>query len=108
MRIWTHCVVAQAALSCLGGGITIAKSGWAQIRLEALYVSSQHGCTGHRDPAHWGLLGPILTAVRLSLPNTRSSGDVTLIHVPGVEISRILWSYVEASKCMHVSLCAGV
>lgn len=100
MRIQTLYVVAQAALSCLGGGI----SSWAQIRLEALCVSSQHSCTGHRDPAHWGMLGSILTPVRLSLLNMHSSRDASL----GVEISKIPLSYVKVSKCIHVSLCAGV
>lgn len=92
----------------MGGDMSIAKSSWAQIRLEALCVSSQHGCTGHRDPAHWGLLGPILTPVRFSLLNMHNSGDESVIYVLGVEISRILRSYVKVSKCIYVSLCAGV
>jgi hypothetical protein len=108
MRIQTLYVVAQAALSCLGGGLSIVKTSWAQKRLEGLCVSSQHGCTGHRDPAYWCVLRSILTPVRLSLLSMHGSGDVSLISVLGVEISRFLWSYVKVSKCIHVSLRAGV
>lgn len=37
--------------SCLGSGMSIAKSSLAQARLEAVCVSSQHDCTHSRDPA---------------------------------------------------------